>query len=605
MQMSTLVSHKIMGLRAAAFVDTLIEEYVYIPTKTGTGEDSGFWNDRDYNLNMTASRKLVASHPVLNKVLPHLSKCLSSFKESISENYETRLHFLRDRFKNINSGHEIDRGTAVHDPDSIIKFWMDKDPTFQQKYSPQVLQWYWNSSETARHLSQTATPAHEANHDFLFQRHGERVHQALGDLNRLHRKMPPEERSITHYNSLQNLENTVAPYLDKETRSKRIAKDKAVIDNGSELIHRSDNLSVRKINDFPAMTVLGKHTRWCTTMGNRVFSQYADKGPLYVINDKGDESTKQQRYIYHPASEKTCVDCDSNLSAGGNCPGCGRHPEALVDEKDHRVSVSSLTKRHPILNKIFQFSPQTESKSAWINELFDKPAPLHTVPPFRKLFNVKGNDYELQVSANSSRSHKKWDVAFGQVKQDKSGYSYKDDKINNAGHAPLVLATVLGGLHDLIKKHQPHEVSFGSREPSRTGVYRHMIKRFAQKAGYDWSEEPVKGYGRWIPGEGQPSQPGQPFQHGRWEEGTPNAWFKLTRKDAPQRLLAKGNPPPKPEPASALRGRTPVPAHAEYNDDYYNNDNYETFDPFSQCANCGTNLIAHICPHCDYYRHGN
>lgn len=398
----------------------------------------------------------------------------------LPESMETRLHAMRQKYPNIDAFHEQGAPGTVRDPEDIIKFWVDKDPTFQKKYAPTVLRWYDTSSKVAKHLASAGQGAHEVDHEFLFQHHGDRVHQALTDFHNISKKMPPgQPRDIASYENLPALEKAVSPYLDQETRKQRMIKDKSTIEQGSDVVHHSDKLSVRKINTFPAMEILGRQTKWCTTMKPDIFNSYTRKGPLYFIHDKEGS----QRYLYHPNSAAS---------------------EALVDEADRRNSGQELLQRHPVLSELFPATPHfaTTAAANWestrlfvdrLTELFDDPAPLRTLPPFKKSFKVGDNDYEMQVTPTIYNKPNKWDVAFGQITYDQWGRKL-DDTLTGTGHAPKVIGTVFHGLKDLIMRHTPDKVSFGSHtgtEPSRTKLYRHMTKKFSKLIGYDWSEEPT------------------------------------------------------------------------------------------------------------------
>lgn len=128
---------------------------------------------------------------------------------------------------------------------------------------------------------------------------------------------------------------------------------------------------------------------------------------------------------------------------------------------------------------------KVESFVNGLTELFDKPAPLRTRPPFIKDFEVGGSKYALNVETYGNPKY--WSVSFAQT-HDKTGVPHYTHTATGSGHAPQVFATVLSGLHKMIQTHQPDKIDFSAGGHSRISLYRRMVNRFADKVGYNWKE---------------------------------------------------------------------------------------------------------------------
>jgi hypothetical protein len=117
-----------------------------------------------------------------------------------------------------------------------------------------------------------------------------------------------------------------------------------------------------------------------------------------------------------------------------------------------------------------------------LTELFDKPYPYSLV-----IKNVSARatitlpDNTRLVVSLLKKNGDEWDLIFergGSMDATKAGDQYK------------VFSTVLAVVNEFIKKVKPEKITFGAdktESDSRSNLYNTMLKRFAKKAGYDFS----------------------------------------------------------------------------------------------------------------------
>ena len=95
-----------------------------------------------------------------------------------------------------------------------------------------------------------------------------------------------DKKDIGQYRSVEELKSVVQ--LISDTRSNRERdqdeKDQLLDNNEAEIIYKSPDATVVKLNSQAASCYFGKGTRWCTTgRENNKFDQYIKHGPLFII----------------------------------------------------------------------------------------------------------------------------------------------------------------------------------------------------------------------------------------------------------------------------------------------------------------------------------
>ena len=93
-------------------------------------------------------------------------------------------------------------------------------------------------------------------------------------------------KDLGQYRSIQELKSVTQSITD--TRSNREKdqdeKDQLLNSNEAEIIYKSPDATVVKLNSQAASCYFGKGTRWCTTgRENNKFDQYIKHGPLFII----------------------------------------------------------------------------------------------------------------------------------------------------------------------------------------------------------------------------------------------------------------------------------------------------------------------------------
>lgn len=120
--------------------------------------------------------------------------------------------------------------------------------------------------------------------------------ELLSDFTQLYPQLSPQERDIYSYKNKNELAQTIKKYkIDKPKESispYNVPHSNIIIDN--------DIFTVVIPHTEEASCTLGKYTKWCTAKyppgdTNNMFKRYNNRGPLYIIFYKPDNT----RYQYH------------------------------------------------------------------------------------------------------------------------------------------------------------------------------------------------------------------------------------------------------------------------------------------------------------------
>jgi len=146
-----------------------------------------------------------------------------------------------------------------------------------------------------------------------------------------------DQKDINRYASPADLDTALAPHVGQvaSNREKR-RQDK---EEGSELIHNENGVSVRRIDTQAASNLYGAGTKWCTTnkgaaeqnLTGSKFDDYIKKGSLYIIN------TPEGKFQVHHDNK-------------------GEVKE-FRDEADKAVPIDSIVDRYPEIANAFKNTP--------------------------------------------------------------------------------------------------------------------------------------------------------------------------------------------------------------------------------------------------------
>lgn len=193
------------------------------------------------------------------------------------------------------------------------------DPTPNKEYTDRLLSWYHKGqfrTEDSPRIKDVVTKFHQ-----LKTRIKPEHVAHLGD------QAPKNPKDFNSYGSIADVEDAVMNAQGEKTKSMAKAGDREVVENGTTLLHKSDDLEVREVHNVHAMKVLGRGTRWCTAADkDNMFHYYHQQGPLHFIHDKKNNA----RYLHHAEEEQ------------------------FMDERDEPAEdkAEELGKRHPILHKL-------------------------------------------------------------------------------------------------------------------------------------------------------------------------------------------------------------------------------------------------------------
>lgn len=232
---------------------------------------------------------------------------------------EDRIQGLKDAFRDrLNTDHDQ---LAIHkDSDDIVDhFSNNADPTPKKVHTQWVLNQYRRGN--------------------IRQEDHPRIREALSNFERYKGKL--DKKDIGQYKSITDIENAVGPHLGQASsgkEEKRITKAE-----GADLVHSGNGVLIHHIKTEGAACLLGAGTKWCTAAkNNNMFSQYAEKGPLFTIQHQG------RKFQFH-----------SNANQ-------------MMDEEDNPITIDKL---HPDIQREMARSEHPEIQKAGV--LFNNP---HTTP---------------------------------------------------------------------------------------------------------------------------------------------------------------------------------------------------------------------------------
>lgn len=232
---------------------------------------------------------------------------------------EDRIQGLKDVFRGkLNTDHDQ---LAIHkDSDSIVDhFSSNADPTPKKVYTQWVLNQYKRGN--------------------IRQEDHPRIREALSNFEKYKGKL--DKKDINQYKSISDIESAVGPHLGQATSGK---EEKRIIKaEGADLVHSGNGVLIHQIKTEGAACLLGSGTKWCTAAKkNNMFSRYAEKGPLFIIQHQG------RKFQFHSNADQ------------------------MMDEEDNPITIDKL---HPDIQREMARSEHSEIQKAGV--LFNNP---HTTP---------------------------------------------------------------------------------------------------------------------------------------------------------------------------------------------------------------------------------
>lgn len=260
---------------------------------------------------------------------------------------ESRLDFVKKKWAEtgVSTDHD-DMADHTHHEAIIDNIAATADPSKNKKYTDRITHWYHKG-----HFRQEDHP---------------RVREAVQAYETHRKKL--KKQDLNQYKTFSELETAVEPHAGSDERSvgaRRKERERAIKDNGSEVMHSDDKLEVREIKSRGAMRILGRGTKWCTTYASKrlnqhnamlrqqaagrgendtrnakpvehPFDQYTKRGPLYFIHDK----ERNEKYLTHFES--------GSFKNAQDEPG----PHDVMGE-DGKLA-REVAGRHPVLYDLFQ-----------------------------------------------------------------------------------------------------------------------------------------------------------------------------------------------------------------------------------------------------------
>lgn len=228
---------------------------------------------------------------------------------------ENRIGFLKQNFEGkLNTNHDP-YGVHKTTNDIVDHFSTNADPTKNKSHTQWILKQYQQGR--------------------IRQEDHPRIKEALSNFEQHKGKLA--NRDINSYKSLSDIEDAIKPHLGTPEPVSKRQETKKIKEEGSEVIHSSPNLTVRKLKTKEAACHYGAGTQWCTAAReNNMFDSYNQDGPLYVIHHK-DENDNERKYQYHPASDQ------------------------FMDEQDNPVGMHSFVGKYPEIKSIKAFQGYHQS----------------------------------------------------------------------------------------------------------------------------------------------------------------------------------------------------------------------------------------------------
>jgi hypothetical protein len=164
-----------------------------------------------------------------------------------------------------------------------------------------------------------------------------RVSTALTDF--VKKKRSLEKKDINQYKRLSDLEDAVE---DTKAVSSKKQQKQEIKTQGADTVFESNTYSIVKLRTEEAACAYGKGTKWCTAADHdNMFGHYNKQGPLFVILD-------------HANNRKYQLQLET---------------AQFMDEKDHEVDYSELSKKYPEINNVFQRQAKQFAQTLDLDEI--------------------------------------------------------------------------------------------------------------------------------------------------------------------------------------------------------------------------------------------
>lgn len=173
-----------------------------------------------------------------------------------------------------------------------------------------------------------------------------RIHSELKEFTRVRSKL--DKKDINQYKKLSDLYAALKPHADTAVKSgkqqKKELSSKFFNDDAAEVFYKDNQITIIIPKTEAASCYFGQGTKWCTA-GKRdnMFTHYSNQGPLYIVQ------TPSGKYQFHFPTN------------------------SFMDSSDESVDLKGLTKKYPVLLKIFK---DHASKYETLQLLVDPPEDL-------------------------------------------------------------------------------------------------------------------------------------------------------------------------------------------------------------------------------------
>jgi hypothetical protein len=289
-----------------------------------------------------------------------------SFKEFIKDHElneelltENRIEFTKQRFTEKGINHSHDEYGEHKDTGAIVDHFAEHgDPTKKKLYTGWIADKY--------HAG-----------DFRQEDHA-RIHDALSNFDKYKAKL--HEKDIGKYPDLNSVEDAVQPHVG--TAASKKEEIRQIKDDGSEVLHDDDDVSVRKIKTHEAAKFYGANTKWCTAGdSSALFDNYNKQGPLYVVNTKADN----KKYQMHFESSQFMNDLDKPIDMN---KFVGDHPaiKGIPEFQGKHFATTSPDQIDHMVNNAHQHDPDAAAHNKVLNQVAKESS---NKDHLRKLADVK------------------------------------------------------------------------------------------------------------------------------------------------------------------------------------------------------------------------
>ena len=208
---------------------------------------------------------------------------------------EDRIDYLKKNTKPINSSHDT---FATHrDTNSIIDFLSNNaDPSKKKVYTQHLIKMYHSGA--------------------FRQEDAPRVHDALNNFDKYKAKLPTDQRDISKYSKISDIESVTAPHMGTgvtKSEQQGILKNNLDMPGKHELKYDDKNISIYHLKDEDtsqklygsktAKTPGVFKTEWCTAWQlprECQFNRYQKQGNIFTVHRKSDNAVFQ----YHPKTNQ-------------------------------------------------------------------------------------------------------------------------------------------------------------------------------------------------------------------------------------------------------------------------------------------------------------